>query len=188
MPDMVRNAGCAGMVRLSGYNPANNKCAVNSVINNLKRIRDRDNFNFFAAQLILPLRKMLEEFELDLCDTVITFCPRRRSAVRGHGFDQSEELARRIAERSGARFEILLERRPFNLSREQKHLDAAGRFENSRHAVRLTPEGYDAAGERIILIDDIVTTGATISAAADLLRSAGVQFVIAACLATAVRR
>ncbi len=188
MPDMVKNAGCAGMLRLCAYNTSNSKGAVNSVVNNLKRIRDRDYFDFFAGQLIPPLEKMLSEFELDLSDTVVTFCPRRRSAVRDHGFDQSEELARRIAARSGARFEVLLERRPFHISREQKHLDSTGRYENSRNAVRLTLEGAEAAGERVILIDDIVTTGATISAAADLLRSAGVQLVIAACLATAVKR
>jgi ComF family protein len=185
MPEMISESGCACLVKLVSYDPARAGGAVNSIINNLKRIRDRDYFDFFASQLMMPVRKILEDFELDPCDVVITFCPRRRSVRRGIGFDQSEELARRMAELGGAEFKTLIGRRPFHFVLEQKRLNAAGRRENARRSMSIVGDGREAAGRYVILIDDIVTTGATISVCADLLRKAGAQLVFAACLATA---
>ena len=184
MPDMIRNAGCAGLVRLVSYDPARPESAVNRATNNLKRIKDADAFDFFASQLLLPIQNRLDEFELDMTD----ICPRRRSAVREHGFDQAEQLAQSLSKLSGAEFETLLLRRRFVFEREQKHLTAAERLQNAGRAVRLSKAGRQAALERVILIDDVVTTGATFSACADLLRHAGVQLVIGACLAVAVKK
>jgi ComF family protein len=188
MPDMIRNAGCAGLVRLVSYDSDRPESTVNRATNNLKRIKDADAFDFFASQLLLPIQNRLDEFELDMADMTVTFCPRRRSAVREHGFDQAEQLAKSLAALGGAEFETLLLRRRFIFEREQKHLTAAERLQNAGQAVRLTKAGRQAAGKRVILIDDVVTTGATFSACADLLRLAGVQLVIGACIAVVVRK
>jgi predicted amidophosphoribosyltransferase len=188
MPDMIRNAGCAGLVRLVSYDPARPEGAANRITHNIKRIKDSDAFDFLTAQLLMPIQKRLEEFELEITDMTVTFCPRRHSARRKYGFDQSEQLARRLATLGGAKFVALLERRHTIFDREQKRLTAAERLENTSRAVRLTRAGCQAAGERVILLDDVVTTGATFSACADLLRGAGVQLVIGACLAVAVKK
>ena len=188
MPDMIRNAGCAGLVRLASYDPARPEGVVNRAVYNIKKIKDADAFDFLALQLLYPIQKRLEEFELDMAEMTVTFCPRRRSARRKYGLDQSEQLARRLAALGGAGFETLLERRRFAVDREQKRLTAAERLQNSSRAVCLTKAGQKSAGRRVILVDDVVTTGATFAACADLLRGAGVQLVIGACLAVAVKK
>ncbi len=186
MPEGLSGVGVAGFVKLTAYDPSQGDGAVNSIVNNLKRINNKDNFFFFASQLSARLRSILSEFELDPSDVFVTFCPRRRSAKRDCGFDQAEQLALLISKQSGARFEAMLRRRPFTPSREQKYLTAKERYENSIRALSLCDKAArSAAGYPIILVDDMVTTGATISACAALLRSAGAPLVIAACLAVA---
>ncbi len=186
MPEILSRAGVAGFVKLTSYDPAQGDGAVNSIVNNLKRIKNKDNFDFFASQLLPRLKNILSEFELDPSDAVVTFCPRRRSARRDYGFDQAEQLALSISNQSGARFETMLRRSLLVPSREQKYLTAKERYDNSIRALSLSAKpARSAAGYPIILVDDMVTTGATLSACAALLRSAEAPLVIAACLAVA---
>ncbi len=57
------------------------------------------------------------------------------------------------------------------------------RFANVRDAFRLAA-GHDLRGARVLLVDDVLTTGATCSEAAKLVKSrAGVDSVVAAVLA-----
>ena len=60
--------------------------------------------------------------------------------------------------------------------------DAAARRANVSGAFSLRP-GTDVAGKRILLIDDICTTGATMAEAARVLRTAGAECVRGAVLA-----
>jgi ComF family protein len=94
--------------------------------------------------------------------------PRRR---RERGFNQSELLARELSRRTGlAVIEGALVRRQD--SPPQTGLSAAARRRNvaSAFAVRRKPA---VVGHRIILIDDVWTTGATALACARMLREAG---------------
>lgn len=69
----------------------------------------------------------------------------------------------------------------------QAHLPPAERFQNVRGAFRLRA-GYDLRGVRAILVDDILTTGATCSEAAGVLKEAGASIVGVAVLARAEGR
>ena len=51
MPDNLRNSGCASLFRLVEYDADNFFGAVNSIVNNLKRTNDIDDFEFFADLL-----------------------------------------------------------------------------------------------------------------------------------------
>jgi ComF family protein len=66
----------------------------------------------------------------------------------------------------------------------QANLPQEERFRNVRGAFRLRT-GYDLQGTRVLLVDDILTTGATASEAAGVLKQAGVSMVAAAVLARA---
>jgi len=66
----------------------------------------------------------------------------------------------------------------------QANLRPEERFRNVRGAFRLRA-GYDLRGARVLLIDDILTTGATASEAAGVLKHAGVSMVAVAVLARA---
>ena len=66
----------------------------------------------------------------------------------------------------------------------QADLRPRQRFRNVRGAFRLQA-GYDLVGQRLLLVDDILTTGATCSEVAGVLKRAGATMVAAAAMARA---
>ncbi|MDO5783853.1 MAG: double zinc ribbon domain-containing protein [Eubacteriales bacterium] len=103
------------------------------------------------------------------------------SAARAHmrGFNQSAALAQAIAAAWNIPFEETLRRHL--LSRRQSELHAADRWKNAEKAYYARSR-VDLTGKTVVLIDDVVTTGATASACAMLLRDMGAQkvFLLAA--------
>jgi ComF family protein len=97
--------------------------------------------------------------------------PARR---RERGYDQAAMLARHIARSLGkpCRKDLLRRTRK---TRQQVSLDAVHRRENVRGA--FAPHGR-LAGETVLLVDDVLTTGATMSAAATAVRDAGAGYVV----------
>ena len=112
--------------------------------------------------------------DLDL----VTFCPRRRSAVQTRGFDQARLLAVDCAALLGLPMEELLGRRPF--VRAQHTLSANQRRENVQDSF-LGEQCLE--GQSILLLDDVVTTGATAGEAARTLKGMGAMRVFVLCLA-----
>jgi predicted amidophosphoribosyltransferase len=97
---------------------------------------------------------------------MITWVPGRRSDIHNRGFDHAEVLAR------GLGAEIGLPARPI-LSRiasapDQSGLSAAERLVNLRGVFQAT-----LCPERVLLVDDVTTTGATLLACAAALKEAG---------------
>jgi ComF family protein len=79
--------------------------------------------------------------------------------------------------------ELLVRRRR---TRSQGHLSRLQRAENVRGAFAMKP-GADVAGKRVLLVDDVLTTGATIEACARVLKRAGATTVDVLTLARALR-
>ena len=104
---------------------------------------------------------------------------RRRAAERG--FDQARELARRAAPRCGARVADVLRKHgpPQHGNDRRSRLAASGRF-----ALRSGP----SLPREAILVDDVVTTGATLRDAAATLAHGGVAVAGAVVVAHAPPR
>jgi ComF family protein len=101
------------------------------------------------------------------------------------GFNQSELLARAVARRYGLRVTNAVRRkRP---TPAQAGLSHAGRRANVVGAFKVTrPQAV--AGRRVLLVDDVMTTGATAGACAAALRRAGASYVALLALARVDRR
>lgn len=99
--------------------------------------------------------------------------PLHRSRLRSRGFNQAELMARAVAKRIGVPFFDKL--RAVRRTRDQVELSGAGRRANVEGAF----EAKGRVGGRILLVDDVFTTGATMSACAETLLRAGAREVYA---------
>ena len=114
---------------------------------------------------------------------VITYVPLRPERKTRRGYDQAELLARRVGELTG--LPVVPGLQKVRHTETQSLLrDAAARRANVTGAYALLP-GLDAAGKRVVLVEDIVTSGATLSECAALLRQAGAEEITALTLARA---
>lgn len=112
---------------------------------------------------------------------VITYVPTANNRVRQRGYDQAALLARSLSRRLGVPFAVCLARTGLQ---RQVGSDRAARREQMRDAFRpLRPSLFQ--GKQVLVIDDVLTTGATCEAAARTLRRAGAKRVSAAVFAVA---
>ena len=91
-----------------------------------------------------------------------------------------------LARRLGLLFHIPVETplQTVRGSSPQKSMSRAERMQNAKNAYRCRP-GADLSGKRVLLVDDIITTGATASACAlELLKAGAVDVTVAAVAAT----
>ncbi len=153
-----------GMVSLFPYR---NK-AVKKLLFDWKRENYRDLAPIFAPFIQKAIKKGLLPNKIHC----ISFLPRRRIARRKAGFDQAEEIAKLVASTLFMPLDTLLLRKGF--SKPQRKAKFEKRDENVRGAFAAA---RDFQGETILLIDDIVTTGATAEEGARILKKAGAMKV-----------
>ena len=92
-------------------------------------------------------------------------------------FNQSAELARAIAALSGKPFAPNAIMR-VKMTRQQVGLGVSERQDNVRAAFRVPPESdIDVRGRRVLLVDDVYTTGATVSSVSKALKKSGAAAV-----------
>jgi ComF family protein len=111
--------------------------------------------------------------------------PLHRAKHRERGGNQSEWICRGISAVTGLRVDRSLLRRN-RYTRSQTGLGVRERHENVGGAFELAPRaGRDFRGRSFLLVDDVVTTGATLEACATVLRTHGARHVAAAVIALA---
>ncbi len=117
-------------------------------------------------------------FDVEAIDAVC-FVPATSAAYRRRGFDHMDEVSRCLASFLGLPVADVLARPQAQdqreLSREQRALNSEGTFELVG----------DVSGCSLLLLDDVVTTGASMRSAARALLASGAEEVVACALARA---
>lgn len=116
------------------------------------------------------------ESEFMAADWVIPV-PLHRTKLRERGFNQSLLLSEQISERTGIPVNEKALRR-IRYTKPQSKLTAIERDWNVRGAFKVK-NSDELAGKKVILVDDVLTTGSTMKACAEALKSAGVRKVLA---------
>lgn len=117
---------------------------------------------FWSGQLALPSSGAPQS-------ALVVPIPLSKKRARWRGFNQAEILTRNFSETLNYPLSLALQRQKH--LPPQAELDEAGRRANIRGSFAWS--GPSLAGQTIILIDDVVTTGATLNEAARVLRQAG---------------
>jgi ComF family protein len=121
-------------------------------------------------------------FRRHLMGAVLVPVPLHAGRQRERGYNQAERVAAWLAPRlPGCTFAPLLVKPDATIS--QTRLDRQERRANVRRAFRLAPGRALDPERRYVILDDVLTTGATLHACAATLRAAGAHHVDAAALA-----
>lgn len=115
---------------------------------------------------------------------VLAAVPMHPSRRRERGYNQAELLARQVSRRCGLPYMGDLLVRTRRVDPQAGTASAAHRVANVANSVGVGPAGA-AAGTRIILIDDVATTGNTLETCAQALERAGAESVWGLTLAVA---
>ena len=108
---------------------------------------------------------------------IVSYIPLHEKRERTRGFNQVRLLAEMIAEYSDKPCVSLLVRK--RNTPPQSSLEREARLQNVRGAFALLP-GVSVSGKKVLLIDDVVTVGATMGECVTVLRSAGARVTCAA--------
>ena len=134
--------------------------------------------DFFAAPLAELVESVIRE-RGDLDFDAVVPVPMHRAKLRRRGYNQAELLARALARRLRVRCDTTLLAKTRDSS-AQSRLARNERAANVHDAFRASPR---AASRRILLVDDVITTGETIRACARALTDAGAKRIAAAVVA-----
>jgi len=144
-----------------------------SVLRTMKRDARPRLARYLAPALAAALREVSHAGSAEPGSLVAVPIPSSRKSLRVRGFRVVDAVARRAGVQPVS---LLVLRRA---AADQRGLGRAERLENLRGGMR----ARRASGLRVVIVDDVVTTGATLLEAARALRAAGAVVVGAATIA-----
>ncbi len=138
--------------------------AAKELVYRLKYQSDRSAARFLAGA-------MAENVDTSKFD-MVTYVPSDGASLRQRGYNQAQLLAREIAKLTGLDYGETLLRTKHS---PQTKLTRRERFEMIRNNFVVLPVPIES--KRLLVIDDVLTTGATMSECARVLKSAGARSV-----------
>jgi len=135
---------------------------------------------YVAFHMAEMLRDRLDGLGLESFDLIVPV-PLHKSRERERGFNQAFLLAEALGKMRGetvCRDAIEMVRPTL----DQTSLGRQGRFKNLSKSFK-AKQGIDLSGKRVLLIDDVLTTGATADDCGRALKEAGAKSVLAASIA-----
>ena len=165
------------LIKVYRYLP-DDKLPSNRLIYSLKRDNRSDVLELLSGELYSAVLHSVK----DPSEYVFTNVPRSRKSTVKYGYDHAALLAKSLAKRfSATYYQPLISKS----KQPQKKTSGEERLHNARFAVKKNAE--DLTDKKIILVDDIVTTGASLGASAMHLKSLGAKQIIGAAVAIAYK-
>ena len=182
---MLARHGVDTLVKLTEYDPQKPQSVASRIIFKLKDKESAELHGFLAAELAPMIEQQLLLLGQTRENTMLVWAPRSKKALRQSGFDQSKGVCTALARALGLPKPVQLIRRTGG--RVQKMLGQEQRAKNAFAAFEAIPEHCAVLkGKCVILVDDVVTTGSTLSACAAKLKPYKPAHIIAACIAVDV--
>ena len=178
--DYLTAHGVKNVIKLFRYSKTEESLPSNYLIYSLKQDNREDVLSFLAEELGDAIKNSLD---LTKGKYIITSVPRRRKAIVNYGFDHAEILGRRVGSILGVEYESLLKSKS---KKPQKSVAGEARLYNAKFDYK-TSKDIDRKGYTVILVDDIITTGASISSCTTLIKGYHPRRVIAAVLGIAYK-
>lgn len=151
--------------------------AITSLIYKLKSKGNHRVVKFLSAAMLEKYKNEYSGVDFDF----VTYTPVSRAKLSQKGFDHAELLARQIA--NSLNLPLIHPTFKRRLMPAQKFLSRLGRLNNAEKAFKL--KSRQKVSGTVLLIDDVTTSGATLSACAKLLCRAGADRVYCLTAATA---
>ena len=143
----------------------------------LKESDDADQIESMATEMVTVLRKHTDAAAFD----AVTFVPMYKRELRKRGYNQSELLAKEIGSQIGIPCMRTLNKIYDTCSQKSLH-----RTERSGNLLGVFDLCAIVQNKRILLVDDVITTGATLHECAKMLKIGGAQTVTALVFAATV--
>lgn len=144
-----------------------------------------DNNGYALSAISYFMSKMLKEIDILNGIDIITYIPMSGKDLNRRGYNQTKLIAKELTGITGVKSVSLLKK--VKETKEQKTLSASDRRKNLKNAFKFSFK-EDINGKTVLVIDDVCTTGSTLSEAARILKKAGAEKVIAAVFAKVVKK
>ncbi len=181
---VMEKARCEALVKRVYYRHGMQTPVQNRLLFSMKRNRTPRIFADAAKGLAESVERLIATEALARESIVICHVPRRRSAYLEHGCDQAKLLALALARELSLPHQTLLSRSAgIKRERPQKQLPVKARIAVANTSYRCKKNAA-IKGKSILLVDDLVTTGATMAACTRLLRRRGAAKVYCVALAS----
>lgn len=167
------------------------------VIITMKRQNHTQLFEFITEELGAKLATTLDKMGIDGKNCIFTWIPRKSKAIRESGFDQGRLISKGLASYFDAKCLPLFVRIG---GKEQKKLDRSKRKKNADLHIKLNEmmKGFPlnsketelssfVEGKNIIIVDDVLTSGATLRRGVELLIPLHPSNTVVACVAKSAR-
>jgi ComF family protein len=138
-----------------------------------KRNKRFDLFDLLSDELCHAIKA-----SLNYDGYVVASVPRDKKRVKKYGFDHSECLAKAIAKKLGLNYEKILISKS---KKAQKKTHGEERLKNAVFDYRKSLPNIN--GKKVLLVDDIVTTGASLGNSATLIKGLGAKSIVGVCIA-----
>ena len=144
-------------------------------IHRFKYDNKREYADFYIEEILKHYGTWIESLQVDAIIPV----PLHRSKQRSRGFNQAELLAKGIGKALQIPVEAKVVER-YRKTKVQNVLNDTERKNNVKKAFKIA--GNVVKLKKVLLVDDIYTTGSTIDAIAEVLKEVGVEQVYICCL------